>query len=1671
MSAEQDDKRTDSAAVSGDEFEHATLTSGAAQTDDDLTAPLDLDDAVGVSSADVDSDAASHSSTDAGSNEATDVELTQPLEGFASLDEPREPSSTPENNDERSAAAHLRDGERLDDWTARAEWFENQAETDHDVKRKARTLTVASELWAMAGNTEQAAATASRAAKLGSPVGQRQARQLAASAGNTAAVLGALGAETVAANTTAARAHAAFYAAEVTRLSTHDSSAALKYWDLGAKQAPKDLRPQLFKLIKQLGGSGRAPSLRFGEDAEHRVLSEATAELAVARGEAPRNSEQNPLRPVSAFIAAGRALREGKRTTAADLLLQLAQQPEFSRAARWLATALLAQSSDTRARSASLLSDLLKEKGSAALRRVLAARALELGDNGSATLALEHDSADENADLAFTAADHIAIGALCGAEPELLRTWLDAAKQQEDLGPLVAAVTSAFGLKSTEVRETQAAPSQPLADGAPSGASGENTSSVYSATAPAPSSGSVDASPSDESSTDELVERISSGFADRESAPVEGDPSEEALALALGNALGTSETLDALLESARPEHASNEHPLLHLIRLESALERQDIDAIARALVNGPTTAPNDDPHQAHYAAGLLYERFGKSELADQHYGRALRSNTFGEAAARALMKRLPRERASQLLSTLATQVGDSEHRALLLLEAALCETSNEARQDLCRAAHDADPSLALTSHLGESCAARANDLEERQRWIERQLSRTRDPAQRCLLLLRDALLEKSAEKRTARIVAAWELWPKDIALGRLLDAQETLSPADRAELRCELTALAADDVTRTQLWLEAAWLFEDAGDRARAAAAAEKAEATQPLAQLCSLRTAAGQHQATHVRATLEKQIESASSPTHAAASCLQLADFEARCGDPQRQLELLTRAVDHAPKSLVALAQLEAKALAENSNTHALRAATGLMNQLQGDDAVPHALLAARFERLENGWNAAYPVLERSNRGPKTPPIIARHLLSHARVLGANQVAYDMTCALQTNASQPIDKAILCLRAAELALRLDREEKALVHLRDALAIHPGYIPALSTYAQVLSETGHQVRAAEAYELLARRSRVVAHQVSHWHRAAELWLDEVGDSDRALHALQHASRVDPTHPAVFDKLREIYTKAQQFEKLEALIDARLAVTTERDEVAALQLAKSHALVASGRSQPARQALLAVIKASPENVEALTTLADLSERDGDALSAEHALLQLVRLNTDADVQADVYRRLASLYAGPLANPKRALRCHQEVLRRRPDDEETFDAMVNAYADAGQSERALEMLEQKLGNVRDDDERIDLRLRSARLQAMSTGTRDAAEQTFTDLLARWPADERVLRAAGTYYMETDREQTVRDWRGRLLAQQRTQLRETTSDPTGLLAIGILSEVLGDHALAKLTACVRTLLETGSARFDSTAGRATSRHLDNLLAPTEISSALRILLMQTRGILDQALEVNLAPLNPRQITNERVRTAFEVKARAMGSSLPELFVTSKEPSLALVTGNPSRIVLGTYWVERAAPGVLDFLAWRCLKADQARVGLFTQLDEDRMATVLLAFLSCFVEVRVAPPIRTLYETTRLRVSQRLPKTLDDDLPVLALEVLTSYREAQPDLANAVRRWINRCALLACGNPTAAMTALAVLDGTLNVEHTQPELTQLMQSPHAKDLLDFMLDEAFVKAFEQSS
>ncbi len=1538
------------------------------------------------------------------------LELTQPLTDFAAIEDDESERISLLGVEERPASAHLKETDLTADWVARAEWFEQQAQKDVDHKSKARTLVVASELWAMAGNLEHARSVAELAAKLSPALGLRQARQLAAQLDDHAAVCGALATEALSAPSPVARAHAAFTCAEVARLKLKDTSAALRHFEQGSRNSPDDPRPTLLKLAKQLAGSARPPSLRWQEakssetqpgapdDDGLEPLRRATRTLAAMRGQAASNEGTSDT-PLSAFVRARMALTSGKREPAADALLELAEVPSFSRAARWLASSLLAQEPATRQRSADVLSELLSEKANSALRRVLAARALELGDDVAAQLSLDQDQVDDDADLAFTSSDHIAVGALCGAPEELMAPWLDTAEKQDELKPLAWGVISALRLARKTV----------------------------------------------------LV-----------------NDSDDAALLGIGNLLGNPKQLpqfEAAVDAV--EESIPSHALLRLMRLEGALERGDSAVLAQALVEGIAADSPERQSQAQFAAGLLRERSGDEAAADEHYGRALRSEFFGEAAARALLARLPRERASKLLETLGDTSSEPQRKALLLLEAALLAESPRQKSALCLRALEADPKAPWPAVLGERAAENAGEASA---WLGRQLEQSDGDWDRAITHLRQSFLREAPEARSQSLALAWKAWPRDAALASYLEHSRPHDAHTRALMREQLVAQEKDSSTQAQLLLEAAWLHEACGGKEQAARCAEQAAPRQPLAAHCLQRTAAGHPQALAVKRQLREQLATTTLPQHRAELCLRLADLERREQNAEGRLEHLAEAVANAPEHLPAVAELENAALTSAHPSHLLMALTRLASLLPAADSVAPAVVAARLERLENGWGAAYPHLKLAQRGAETSSYVARQLLSHARALGDHAVAREMTLLLVGRATQPLDRAILLMRAAELSLFMDRRPEALDTLRRTIELHASYLPALELYAQILSDAEQWARAAEAHETLARRSQLPAHQVSHWRIAAELWLDQVNDAERGRMCLERANDVDPTEATVFERLQHLYEQAGEFEKLQRAVDRRLHSTRDREEVASLQLVKAQTLVASGDTRGAREALLAVIRSSPENVEALTSLAALAERDGDALSAEHALLQLVRLSADPEVQADVYLRLATLYQGALQNPKRALRCYQEVLRRRPHDEEAFDAMLSVYVDAGQTERALELLEKRQSQAQSEEDQIDVALRTADLMALDPEYATATEQAYADLLNRWPLTPKVVDASARYYVNTDREQFVVDWAGRLLKQIRDNTDRQHYDRSPMQLAEVLADVLEDRELGGIVASARSVLDGTPKPFPGAHGAAMSRHLDALLAPSGVASALRILLVQTRGILDQALELNLGPLAPKRVVGNRITLAFEHKARAMGMSIPELFGTSVEPALALVTGNPSRIVLGSYWLDEAPQGALDFLAWRCLKSDQARVGLFTQLDKNRLYTVLLAFLSCFVEVRQAAPDRELFETTRRRVMQRLPKTLDDDLPVLALEVLTQLREAEPDLSDAVCRWVNRSALLASGDLDSALVALEVLEEGSPVVREGRSIESFLMAPQSRDLLSYMHTEAFISALKKA-
>ncbi len=298
-------------------------------------------------------------------------------------------------------------------WAKRAEWLESEAHATANQDAKARALVVASELWALAGDVTRGREVAIEAASIGRAggLGDRQLRWLAALEGDFESVVTALEAEQLGASTPEARAHAAYLAAEVTRLVQNDDEIARQRHELAARTHPEDPRSVLMRLAEQLAQSSAPPKLKWAERADLAELARATDELSRLRspvGAAPGT-------PLGAFEEARQALAVGERGHAANAVLELTRLDGAGSAPFWLAAALLAADERTRPESLSLFERLIGA-GAPSARRALALHASSAGDSAALERAL-----GTGAD-ALDAEDRLALGLLAGSRgPELER--------------------------------------------------------------------------------------------------------------------------------------------------------------------------------------------------------------------------------------------------------------------------------------------------------------------------------------------------------------------------------------------------------------------------------------------------------------------------------------------------------------------------------------------------------------------------------------------------------------------------------------------------------------------------------------------------------------------------------------------------------------------------------------------------------------------------------------------------------------------------------------------------------------------------------------------------------------------------------------------------------------------------------------------------------------------------------------------------------------------------------------------------------------------------------------------------------------------------------------------------------------------------------------------------
>jgi tetratricopeptide (TPR) repeat protein len=1156
-----------------------------------------------------------------------------------------------------------------------------------------------------------------------------------------------------------------------------------------------------------------------------------------------------------------------------------------------------------------------------------------------------------------------------------------------------------------------------------------------------------------------------------------GDPASRSLA-ALGRALARDEA-DLETRMLDVAAANADGSVVRALELETHAESGAVGDLAVALAAWPTRHDTglDEERDRALAAALVYEFGGASEQALEEAHRALELDPASEAAARICLAH-DNDSAPALLEALAAREGDTPLRgALWLIEAALRRTERgENVQELLERAHELAPDLPFASALGSRLGRAAGDLDAVLRWVRRRRDASDDLVETAHELVREALLVAGEDESLAASLLdqACVARPEDVALRDLFDR---LSPEPRADRPAWLAARAdaSEGASRARFALQAAWAFEQQGDLERAAhyaALADEAGPT-PLAGVVKERLDALGPGAAAMRESLIEAARNAPTKAEEREAYEKLAELDAGPRrDPEGSLLWHRSILEIDPASLPSLRRLEHSLVAEGREDDLEPLFADLAKYVDGAEAAAHARAAARLRLRVQPWENTQALVERAASAGDSNLWALRQLFAHARARGDHAGIFRAARALGYETDQPFEQAALFFRAAEAAAGSDRRDEALELVAEVLDRVPEYAPAHLLQVELLVQGGAYDRAALALEEAAASSRVRAHQARFYHHAATLWLDQVGDRERGTAALESAVECDPGLESALARLQALYVETGERAKLALLLERRLQGVTDPAERARFEIERGRALAEVGDIAAAKLALSAALEQNPDDEGALHAFVDVCAREGDLDGVERGLLHLVRLAPGADAQVELYRRLGRFYESERPDAARAEASYAEVLRRAPDDEDARERLVAIFLATGDHARALNE-QQALVSAAGDDAASRRRrvVELARLHEEGGDPRKA-EATLEGLRKEAPHDALVLRALAEFHLRRGNAPAANMLLDRTAADARRALVTGRFDLHFFANLTTVFELRGRPDAARVASATLAALEGRPCEADGRGARALAPALDDLIAPELFTPAFRHLLRQAGDALDGATGVDLRGLRAQPLppdAENSPREAYEL-AQALGLGPPQLYVAPGLGAVCLpAASSPPTLVLGPSLLGDQHREVRLFLLVRALKILQGHVAAFARTAPIELWPLVAAFLQSFApqwQPQGVDPNKL--QDYHARIQRSMPGNLSNDASVLALEVISSLGNRASTLQTSSNAWGNRCALLALGDMSTALSAIATAAGLAGGPPAGgPErLTWVGRNAEARDLVIYSVSDAFFEA-----
>ena len=1521
----------------------------------------------------------------------------------------------------------------LDEATAtafrqRASWLEEEARSLVDSREQARALLGVSELLALVGDESGALAFAVEARDLAPDIALawRQARQLMPRDADV--LVDSLDAEAARSPTPAARAHAMLIAADVLR-TNGDGDGAVERWNRACKLDPADVRAPAARAALALSqGNHTSAGAEIAENSELIALDKAVSAVLKLRG-VPRPGTDVEAMPINDGMRRARAALVANDVVGAALAVaDISAEPALAKAALWLSSALGTTHIAGRRGAAKALKTLVGE-GDDLARKPLAARGLELADGDLVVAALADDTQ--------------------GSIDAIERAVLLALANQD-----VAPALDALALEPGTSAFVDALSAVTLAD------------------------------------TDEAAVTRSRRTA--------GTPENRALAV-LGRLLASRPAANAI-DEALADVAVPRGPAAAGVALEVAVRTRRWDEVSAALSSLPASEDANASSQRHIAAALVAERAGNAENAKRAWREALDSGAAHDSIVRAVASRDPEVDLAFELLRIADTMPDGPSSALLRLEvlarreaaAAAGDSAHvldhEEQAAILERIHRGAPALGIGAFLAERLGRRKGDVDEVLRWLQERRSFANDSFETALDAVREALLvaDRDADLASTRLEEAHRARPDDVALRELYERLASEPPPDRGAWR-ERRATQSTGPAQSLLFTEAALEHERAGDHASALRAAQYARQAGDvgLSKLAEERAEIATGATTRQTEELVALADGTEDESVRLATYERLADLDAHGrkdlnGAVAWHRKILATNARHKPS----LRFLEQKLIGDGLDHELERVFEFVALALDGTaggEVTGHAQLAARMKtRVAGGWEHTNDMARLAATQPEPSLWGLRALNAHARVQKDEEATLSTTLALLERTARPPERSALLLRASEASARLEQVEGARTYLEQAANEDPGDVVTWGFLAEVRERTGETRAAAEACESLARTSVVPEHQVLAWFDAARIWLDEVKDPERGMTALEQCAEVDVTHADVFQRLSALYAEKNLDAELARLLEKRLAIVDDEGERVALEVELARALGEMGELAKAKGYLESALAQRPDHSTALGAMAELCAKEGDWAGAEHAYVRLARLLVTPEEQSSIYEKLGEIYVVRTVNLSRAEVAYKEVLKRNPGSIATLEKLIDIYKRQGDVAKAVETQQQIVAEAQDPNTRLQRLIDLAAIH--ETTARDArrAEQVLESARKEFPTSVVALRAMAEFYS-----------RQRQMPAMQILLDRAASDARRSFAAGrfvtSLFEVLhaayelrGRKDAARVVAATLAAVEgpngpgrTGGGAAPEVMGaeaRGVDPRLDDVLAPEMVGPALRALLQHAGDTLDAVSPVDLRALRATPLVpGTPLGTTIGAVATVVGLGALQILVSPQLGRVALPLGsNPPALLVGEGLMNVKSERARAFVVVRAMKMILARGSSLLRGEPGDVAVLVSALFTAF-NPSFSPQgvdAKRVSEMSR-KIVPALPRNLDPTVGVIALEAAGTLGAQSAMLSGAIQAWANRVALLAVGDPNAALDAIAWARGEEQAPRGPEERAAwIARTTEARELMTFSVTDPYSEA-----